>query len=60
MDMPVPAEHATDRAVGGVPGVVGWVGTGVGTGGVLPGTQARPSQDPYLRYLRLKALPTAK
>ena len=35
-------------------------GAGVGAGEGYTGTQALPSQDPYLVYLELKALPTAK
>ena len=41
---------------GGVPGV----GTGVGPGGCYTGYSPRTLQDPYLVYLRLKAIPTAK
>ena len=56
-----------------VPGASGVAGSGVGWGGVYPGWGARwvpgraipvplpdQSQDPYLVYISLKALPTAK
>ena len=51
--------YSGDRQRGGVPGVVDWVGGWVGTGRAIPGTPPGSSQDPYLVYIRLKALPTA-
>ena len=56
---------ATPGAVPGT-GVVGevvypgWWGTGVGLEGAIPVPQPDHPRDPYLVYLRLKSLPTAK